>query len=135
MRLLLIEENAFMAYDIQSRVNLLGIFSITLYSTVDDALRDPLRSREPYDIALLRQGVDPLQDLIHLQELHKKLGAESIFLTGIYGRLQQKALLRATVSLGLPLHDILRLPLKQPALHCALLPYLTPQCLAAVRHY
>lgn len=135
MRLLLIEDNAFMAYDIQSRVNLLGIFSITLYATVDEALNDPLRSGEPYDVALLRQGVDPQQDLIHIWQLHKEIGVEHIFLTGIYHDLLQDALLRATTSLELPLHDILRLPLKQPALHFALQPYLTPECAAAVGHY
>lgn len=135
MRLLLIEDNAFMAYDTQSRVNLLGIFSITLYATVDEALQDPLRSGEPHDIALLRQGVDPQQDLIHIWQLYKELGVTHVFLTGIYDDGLQNALLRAATSLGLPLQSILRLPLKQSALHFALQPYLTPECAAALGHY
>ncbi|ARU88915.1 hypothetical protein [Pseudomonas sp. M30-35] len=135
MRLLLIEDNAFMAYDTHRCVNLLGIFSITLYATVDEARQDPLRSGEPYDIALLRQGVDPQQDLIRIWQLHKELGVEHIFLTGIYDDALRNVLLRATTSLELPLHDILRLPLKQSALHFALQPYLTPECVAAVGHY
>ena len=121
MRLLLIENNAFLAYDIQSSLNLLGIFSIALYATVDEALQD---SCKPYDIALLRQGFVPRQDLVNIWKLNKMLGLEHIFLTGIYGDNIQAALLRATTSLELPLHDILRLPLKHPALQLALTPYM-----------
>lgn len=129
MRLLLIENNAFLAYDIQSSLNLLGIFSIALYATVDEAMQGSCKS---YDIALLRQGFVPRQDLVNIWKLNNKLGVEHIFLTGIYGDTIQAALLKATTSLELPLHDILRLPLKHPALRLALAPYLSPNCPAVL---
>lgn len=135
MRLILIEDNAFMAYDIQSRLNMLGIFSIALYATVDDAVQDPMRSGEPYDIALLRQNVDPRQDLTHLWQLYRDVGVRHLFLMGIYSDSLERILLRATTSLELPMHEILRLPLKQPALKSALTPYLIPQCACALEHY
>lgn len=134
MRLILIEDNAFMAYDIQSRLNLLGIFSIALYATVDDALQDPLRSGESYDIALLRQSIDPRQDLIHLWQLYQDIGVRHLFLAGIYSESLERILLRATTSLELPMQEILRLPLRQPALKLALMPYLKPQCASAQGH-
>ncbi|UVE16416.1 hypothetical protein NVV93_12415 [Pseudomonas sp. LS44] len=113
MKLLIVESSPFAGYDAEVKANELGIFSIQLCDTVEDAQRQVAHSSLGYDLALVRQDHDLFSDLRNLEALYHKARADHVALMGSYSAAQRKTLMRAAIARKLPLLAIIDLPLNQ----------------------
>lgn len=111
MRLLIIESNPFASHDAQVTANELGLFSLQLCDSVEDAQRQAAHSSRGHDLALVHQGEDPFSDLQNLEALYHKGCADHVALMGSYSAHERKSLMRAAIARKLPLLAILDLPL------------------------
>ncbi|MBM7060769.1 hypothetical protein JQX08_08605 [Pseudomonas sp. UL073] len=113
MRLLIIENNPFISHDAQVKANELGVYSLQICDSVEDAQHHAAHSSLGYDLALVRQDEDPFSDLLNLEALYHKGRADHVALMGNYSAHQRKALMRAALARKLPLLAIIPLPLSQ----------------------